>query len=303
MRYLITFFALFFASQAFSQSYSLVAEVNGEAITNTQLNKRVDIIMSSSAIPQTDENREKIYPQALELLINEALQNQDAKARGIALADKEKEFAIKDLEQKNNLQPGGFKDFISSKDISYDAVMDQIYAGLLWRKVIERAIRPRIVVADYEVDQKKVLNASKPKVTQAELYEIIIPIEYGDKEASKEKAFKVYNEAKSADNFSALAKQYSAGKTGKNGGYVGTMEVDKLYGPVKEIVSKTKAGGITEPKLIDDSFYTIIKVADKKTIDPSDTKSVKEQIIQEKIELEARKYVKELRQRAFIRKY
>jgi peptidyl-prolyl cis-trans isomerase SurA len=278
----------------------IIAVVNGESITNTQLDQRVKIISSAANMANDSQTQEKIRKQAIEILINEILQRQEANNLGIQLTDKEFEYALKDLEQKNQIKPGGFKDFVSSKGLNYTATLEQIKAGLIWKKVIARLIQPRVFVTDQEVEAKANSFSEKDVKREAEVYEIIVPVDYGDDKSAKQKADELVKRARKGEDFSGLAKKYSVGKTAKNGGLVGVINESVVVGPIKELLSSTKSGEVSEPKKIQ-SFYVIIKVNERREFNPkSDATQLKNMVMMEKIEQESKTYVKKLREKAYI---
>ena len=79
---------LTFLSSAYSQDeeielINIVAVVNDEAITLTDLINRLDLIIITSNLPNTNVTRENLADQVLQTLINEKLNYQEAKKLNI----------------------------------------------------------------------------------------------------------------------------------------------------------------------------------------------------------------------------
>jgi peptidyl-prolyl cis-trans isomerase SurA len=302
MKKLILLSLIILTPFAASASVKIISVVNGESITNYQLDQRVDIIVSSSGLADDKSARERIRKQALDILINETLQKQEAASLGITLTDAEFASAIKDLEQKNNIKPGGFKEFIQKRGINYDATIDQIKAGLTWKKVIARLIQPRIYVTDDEVAVKAKSYSDKDIKREVEVSEIIIAVDYGDDAGAKAKAADLAKRARNGEDFAELAKKYSVGKTSKNGGYVGVINESALVGPLKSILATAKSNTITEPSKIE-SFYVVLKVGERRIFDPkNDKEQIRNMVLMDKLEQESKAYVKKLREKAYIDK-
>ncbi len=64
----------------------IVAVVNENAISDSDLRKRLRLIMASSGLPDTKEIRQKLTQQVLSGLINEQLMLQEAKKFGIEIS-------------------------------------------------------------------------------------------------------------------------------------------------------------------------------------------------------------------------
>lgn len=297
--------AIMIPAFSYALSYKIVAIVNGESISNIQVKDRVNLIISSSGIAPTQESRLKVTKETIEVLINEALQLQEAKAKGVDISEQDVSAAIEDLEKRNRIPSGGFKKFITSKGLSYDAAMSQIKAGIQWKKTVSRFFRAQVLITDAEVEAKKKEFAKIKSKTTSNISEIIIPQEFEDKTSTAELAKKIIEAVKNEGrDFSDLASKYSVGKTAKKGGLVGWVDESKIVEPIGSTVSKTPVGEITEPIYVD-NLYVIVKVNDRKVFDPAnDSKSIKDALMMEKLEGQSKRYIKELRQKALIeRKY
>ncbi len=289
---------------SYAYSYRVVAIVNGESISNIQLKDRVNLVLSSSGIPDTSANRSKVTKEALEVLINETLQSQEAKAKGVEVSDSELEKAISDLEARNRIPAGSFKEFITSKGISYNATIDQIKAGVQWKKTVSRFFNTQIVISDAEIAAKKKEFAKIPSKRTANISEIIIPESFDDKSPTKDLVNKIIEDTRAGADFSVLAGKYSVGKTAKKGGAIGWIDEDKIVEPLASVVKKTKTGSVADP-ISTDGLYVLIRINDRKIFDPaSDDKSIREAVLMQKMESQSKRYIKELRQKALIeRKY
>jgi len=65
--------------------------------------------------------------------------------------------------------------------------------------------------------------------------------------AAKQKALAVLKEARAGKDFSELAKTYSEGPTGENGGYLGTFKKEDMVKPFADQAFSMQAGDISEP--------------------------------------------------------
>jgi len=299
---LVLILAIAFSGNANALSYKIIASVNGEAISNVQLRDRVKIIMNSTGMPNTAANRKKVAREAFDVLINETLQAQEAKQRGIEVTEEIMKLAVEDLEKRNKIASGGFKKFINSKGLSYQATLDQIKAGMLWKKTVSRLFRENVEVTDEEVKARASDYNKKDIIRTVDLSEIVIPVEYNAEDATYDKAEQIAKRARGGESFESLAKQYSMGKTAKQGGRIGILLEKTVVPPLNEEVARLKNGQVGEPIRVDDLFV-ILKLNKRKIDNPaSDKAKLREKVVFEKLELKAKKFVKELRQKALIDK-
>ncbi len=296
--------AMLLSSPAFALSYKVLAVVDGTSISSAQVRDRVNLIVSSSGLENNAANRKKTTAEVTEILINEVLQRKEAERQGFAVTEKDMQVTMADLEKKNGLKPGEFKKFISSKGISYDALYDQVKASVLWSKVLGANIRHRVKVTDSDIEKAKQQIAARPRpiVKKAvNISEIIIPIEFEREAEAKELAETVVRTARSGSyDFGELAKKYSVGKTAEHKGLVGWLPEEGMIEPLASKVKATAIGKITNP-IQAQSMYVIIKVNDRKSNEPTaDNTKPEDLALNNLMEGEAKKYVKQLRDAAFI---
>ncbi|HCR85248.1 MAG TPA: hypothetical protein DIV86_01070 [Alphaproteobacteria bacterium] len=302
-KYLIAAVISLISISAVAESYKVLAIVNGRAISNLQLKQRVDIIMDSTAMPKTRENRLKVSKEAIEILINESIQAQEAKDKGVELKESELNAALADLEAKNGMRPGTFKSFVQGRGLSYQAALEQIRAGLIWKKTVSKFLRPSLKVSEREIKNKMKDLSKVPQKLIYGISEIIIPLDLGNKAASELFAKDIVKKARAGQSFAKLAKEHSAGRTGKKGGFVGYIPVEKVVEPLGSLIRGTAEGAVSDPKLIENAMYVIIKVDEIKKIGAkNDRNSVEESLMISKLERSSKRYIKELRQKAYIEK-
>lgn len=291
---------------AYSFSYKILAVVNGESVSTAQVKDRVKLVMSSAGMPDNASNRAKVTKEVADILINEVLQKQDGREKKIDLTDAEINAVISDLEKNNKLKPGGFKKFVEQKGISYATLRDQIIASILWKKILQTYVRPGITVTDEDISKAKAQIDSKPKVaakTYVNISEIIIPIEFGKEQESKDLAETIVRTARGGtEDFGDLAKRYSVGKTAPNKGQAGWLPENGMIEPLASNIKKTGTGKITDP-IQAQSMYVILKINERKTdAPPVEKMSPKDKAFANKIEEGAKKYIKALRDKAYIEK-
>lgn len=158
---LLIFFLFFIVSQIgfakASEDASLdriVAIVNNQIIVNSQL-----IHEEQGFKKQLDPNSDvaKLKPEALrqkilKQLIDEALQLQLAKQRGITVSEKALDAAISDIAKRNRLSLSVFKDTLKSHGLSYSDFRERIRKQMIIVRLQQASVGDSVQVSDEEVN-------------------------------------------------------------------------------------------------------------------------------------------------------
>ena len=79
------------------------AIVNDEVVSGYDVEIRLELVLASSRVPNTAENRRRMRPQVIRLLVDEKLQVQEARRVGVKLSAEEIERAVGKLAEQNNV--------------------------------------------------------------------------------------------------------------------------------------------------------------------------------------------------------
>jgi len=303
MKFLIYFlasFVLLCSNKSYAQDFSIIAVINGEAISNYDLGDRISMIINSSGIEDSIETRKKIAPQALRTIINETLQKQNAHDNNIKVTDDDLSQAIEDIEKNNNLAPGNFDEFVKNQGIRKKSLIDQIKSQILWKKTVAKKIHPRIIVSDYEIDDAIEQLSSQEPGLEIYLSEIVIQIEDEKKEEAFDLSNKLINEINSGASFSSVAKEFSASSTASSGGTIGWISEKHIKDEIRAAIRNTNDHSIVGPVLVGNNYH-ILKVGNKRSAADSITpERVRELLMIRKMDLESKRYMKKIRKNSFI---
>lgn len=266
MRILTFILALFLASSALADAtpVKVVAVVGDQVISSLDLQDRVYLIMVTTGIPDTSENRAKLTPQILRQLVDEKLQMQDATAANITISDERLHSAIAQIEKQNNKEPGSLEAYIESRGASKTSFYNQVRAQAAWVEIVQKKIRPRIRVSDQEVAryvERRTAAAATGNVGAQEVQIAVIqlPVDSPKNEASVRKvAQKLADEIHSGVSFDAVASQFSSGSGGSAPFWV---EASQLDPSISAVLAKTPKGTVTDP-LKSGAGYQLIKLVD-----------------------------------------
>lgn len=245
----------------------VAAVVGDQAISSVDVQDRINLVMVTTGIPDTMENRARIAPQILRQLIDEKLQMQDASASNITISDEKLHAAISQIEKQNNKSPGSLEAYIEGRGASKKSFYDQVRAQAAWVEIVSKKIHPRIRVSDQEVAryvQRRTAAAAASDGGAAQEVQIAViqlPVDNPKNEASVRKvAEKLADEIRSGVRFEAVASQFSSGSGGGAGEpfWVETTQLDPAIGAV---LAKTAKGSVVGP-LKNGGGYQLIKLVD-----------------------------------------
>ena len=120
-RYLKIFCAAFFVlgvmvlltpSADASRSEGIAVVVNEDAITFSDLNDRLLLIIASSGLPNTPDTRQKLTPQVVNALIDEQIRMQEARRLDLEISQGEINEGFVKIAEQNQRDPQEFRSMI-----------------------------------------------------------------------------------------------------------------------------------------------------------------------------------------------
>ena len=231
-----------------ASNVSIVAVVNGKAITSTVLENRLQLIFASSNIPDKAETRKRFSAQILDNLIDEALEKQEAQNNNVTVTPDDMKRAIADLEQRNKMPEGSFENSLAKRGINKDSALEQISARLLWQKLSLKKLRSRISVSDGELQEGLDQFARKQNRREYELSEIVLPIlENSKREEIRSLANHIVAEVRKGAEFGVFARQFSASSTALQGGDTGWIPEERIEPEAVQTLRNTEEGKVINP--------------------------------------------------------
>jgi len=301
----IVFSLLFtFVEELEAKEFEIIAVVNDDVITNHALQQRTTIAIRSAGIKDSQAARARLALQILESLIDERLQAQEAEKRKIKLSETEVERTKVSILKQNNLEPDNFKKFLKMHKLSEQPFLEQLTAQLLWQKILLRALQPKIYVSKEETAEFIERLERNKNNTEVLISEIMLPVAMPEQEDNAKKlAHKLVEELNKGGNFELFARQFSRSNTARNGGNIGWIGESDIETKIREAISPLKPGEITQP-IRTSGGYFIMKLNDKRIgredNTPPNEGKVRDFLVQKKLEVEARKFMKTLRRAAYI---
>ncbi len=309
----ILFVFLFITHNCIALEDYVIATVNDSPITKLDVQKRSELMLKSSGLPQTKEYYETIKEKVLETLIDEKLINIEGEELGITLSDDaELESAYLNLAQKNGMSLEQFKQHIKNAKLDMTALNQQIKQQILWSKIVAMRIQPNISVSKNEIEAARKMIEERKKIENqtADLRraEIVFYIKNKkDLDNKKSLATKIISQLQNKGDFASIARQFSQGYTAKSGGDLGFINSSQLNANISKQLMALAIGKTTDIILLEDGIH-IFKLLDKKNISsknitPIEDSEIENELIERKLENEIRAYFKKMQTAANISIY
>ncbi|MBI5874571.1 MAG: peptidyl-prolyl cis-trans isomerase [Deltaproteobacteria bacterium] len=252
------------------------------------------LFLEGAAAEIKDEELKNLKMALVNQFIEEELILEEAKI--LTLDVKDNEVSRETEEIKKEYAGEGFESNILSKYGSMDKWKEEIRKKMLLRKVIDKAIGPRITVKEDEARRYyKEHIADYKRKEQARARMIVVKTE--------EEANQVKERLKKGEDFARLAQEISLGPEGKKGGDLGFFGRGEMPKEFEDVVFPLPAGKLSE--VIKTPYgYHIFRVEEKREAKDLKFSEVKDQIInklkREKGDAEFQAWMTELKQGAKI---
>jgi len=286
----------------------VVAKVNSEIITLSFVDERVELLRQKYRGDFKGRDEKDILQEALQTIVEEKLQLQEGKKRGLVVDDSAVEAAVKDIEKKNGLEEGQLASMLISEGRSMESYKNHIRDQILVSKIVRFELGSRVSISErkiakyYHANQKDFWDPGKARVRH-----ILILTEEGlSADKKKEKylqAKEILGEIRRGKGFAAAAKEYSEDISASDGGDVGFVEKGKMVPEFEKAVYSLKEGAISD--IVETEYgYHIIKVEEVLlggTLPLKDVKNKIKFILSNKKQKSAYdEWMSELRNAAFI---
>ena len=276
----------FLASSAWAQAASnvptaavrqadfIVAVVNSEPITNREvqaLRQRIanDMVARGGRQPDAQE----LTPIALEQLINEKAQLQQARDTGIKIEAEAIEQAELNVATSNQMTPEQLHKALAQDGISVTAFREQLRTQITLTRLREREVEGRVRVSDQDIEQYlraqlQAQAAQIPGLVNLGMLLVAVPENSTEAEikALSERAANLAQRARAGENFAELAKAFSqAPDRATNSGEMGLRPADRYPELFIEATRGLKTGEVAAPVRSAAGFH-VLKVLERRQI-------------------------------------
>lgn len=251
----------------------IIAVVNDDPISFTDVRQRARLLLLSLGGRQpTQEQVQQITTQALEQLIDEKLQLQEAAEYEVVVSDEDIANSINRLAQQSGLTRDMLVESLIQSGVNPASLEEQTRADIAWRRIMGGLYGSRIRISDNQItEQIKRLqaDAQKEQYLTSEIF-LFAPTEEDQAEAMVA-AESIVSQLQGGAPFEVAAQRFSSAPTAATGGDMGWVVVDDFDDARKEALQSMTDLGITDPILVEDGIY-IMNIRNKR--DPSEASTV-----------------------------
>lgn len=246
----------------------IVAVVNQELITHTEVDKRVARIQdaaraSGQTVPAPDELRR----QVLDAMIDEKAQVSFAKSINLEVSDAEIDGAVESIASQNQLSLGELKQKMAADGLDYQRYRNSLREQLVLQRLREREVTPRIQISEADIDTFLRDDPAAQNEVALNVAHILVAVPEkaspSQLQALQAKAQELQARAARGENFSQLAKTSSDDRNTRNeGGGFGLRNASRLPELFVSAVQGLKVGEVS-PVVRSNAGFHIVKLIER----------------------------------------
>ena len=247
------------------------AIVNGDIITQTDIDQRVALLVLGNEAQVAPDEIERLRQQVLRNLIDETLEIQAAKEDKIEVKESEIQKTLARVAQNVKKTPAELTTYLAAHGSSIKTLHRQIEGEISWQRLQNDKIED-VSVGDDEV--KAVLdrmNASKG-TEEYRVGEIFLSATPDTEAQTEATATNILEQLKKGGSFQAYARQYSKASTAAVGGDLGWVRPEQLPQALATVLRQMGPGTVSNPIPVAGGL-SILAVQDTRkilTADPRD---------------------------------
>ena len=282
----------------FGNSVKIFAEVNGEIITSSDMQDRINAFVVTTQIPVNDQTKNMIIEKVLQSAIDEKLKLQEAQNNSIKISPEELNAGMVNFAKSNNISVDQLRQVLKKAQVNEDVFRSQMKAEMVWSRLVQKKAAQNAIISRNEI--KSAMETMEKDIQKHKFLvsEIVI---------SKDKANGIehlVDNLRHDPRFELYAMQFSEGLSAKNGGHIGWVNKGQLTEQLDKALLNMKEGEISDPILLGKNYYILklekvyIPGSDKAPV--VDEAQVRKMLENKKIEEIAEKYIRDLRNKAII---
>lgn len=254
------------------QVVKATAIVNGEVITQTDIDQRIALlaIASGQAVPEAELDR--LRQQVLRNLIDETLQIQAAKAEEILVKPADIDRTVARVAGNVKQTPEQMAQYLAANGSSIRTIRRQIEGEIAWRRLQSAKIESGVSVGDEEVkaviDKLEAAKGSD-EYRIGEIFLSATPVNRAEVLANANKIIAALQQGAS---FAGYARQYSEASTSAVGGDLGWVRPEQLPEAIGTVVRQMATSSLSNPIPVPGGF-SIVALLDKRKVLTADPRA------------------------------
>ncbi len=280
-----------FESSAIAMTDRIVAIVEDETITLSELQQRKKMMSYFNGVKSLSSEQDKHYANMmLQSMIDDEAMEQYAKKVEIAASDSEVNEFIKNIETNSKMQPGQLVKAVKDLNVQEDVLRKLLHAQVVRNKIIREVLSRNINVTQDDVESLILSTNSRDAILNLKVFTA-----KNDKDRTYKSMNSLNSRIKGCKNLNLLRYQPFAELSAIS------TKLSALSPDMQNLVKNMKIGE-TSGVVKDDGmriFLLCEKNLDQMTME--DNNSVANFLGNKKLNLKARKFFQDLRKKAYVK--
>ncbi len=259
----------------------IVAQVNNEIITLSELEQAMKYLRTSAGGPATPDN-EAYRRQTLDMLIDRKLAKEEAKRYGMTVPEKELRKALDDIKQRNGFADDeALKRALAKDGMTMEQLRQQLTEQIQLDRLMAVLVKEKPKVTEADIKRFYEANYTTPE-NRVHVKIIALPVAADatpeQQEEIRAKAEQALIAAQKGEDFDKLIQEYSKPGPGMPGGDLGFIRQADLDPKFFEFLANLKPGEVVPLKT--PQGFQIIKLIETKMNQVVGLDEVRPQIVQ-----------------------
>ncbi len=282
----------------------IAAVVNEDVITRSDVENRMELVLSSANIQGQVEVRDRIKRQVLSQLVEETLRLQIMEEENIEVPENEVRAEVMDIAKRNKTSYEGFLSILEMQGINPNTLLRKIRTEIGWARFVQEKLGPQVRVSQADVENE--MQALRENIGRSQFLvaEIFLPVQSPEEEDETEKLARqlLAQMVDKGESFPMLATRFSQSATAARGGDLGWIRQGQLNAKLDNVLQKMEPGQISPPVRDDDGYYIFylrdVREIKEENLPPQ--RMIQNSIANERLQKLQDKYMLDLKSSAFI---
>lgn len=245
----------------------IVAVVNDDVITRSELDQRINLVTQQLAQRATPPSRAAIERQVLERMIMDRVQLQFAAQTALRVDDYQLERALQRIAQENKLSMADFRAAVERDGVKFARFREDIRNEIIISRLREREVDNRIVITDAEVDNLLASPTRSKEDTEYDIAHVLVRVpDQASPEQLQERRARA-EQARAAlisnPNIAQVAASFSDAPDALSGGRIGWRTLAQLPNVFSEALTSMESGTVS-PILRSPNGFHVFKLLEKR---------------------------------------
>ncbi len=292
----------------------IVAIVNDDIILLYDLNRLIkpyEERIKASGYSYEEERKMlfRVREDALNMLIDQKLADQEIKRYKISVSRQEIDKAIERMKEARFITDEDFREELSKQGVTLEEYHKNVKEQILREKLVNREVKSKIVVTTEDI--KKYYESHIDEYAGEKSYHlrnIVMNVPEGADETEKlmilKKMEAVLSKLKQGESFEKFAKSYSDSPQAFEGGDLGLFKIDELSSQLQKVIKALEAGEFTDVLDYDKGYQILyvqeIKNTSGKSLEEA-TAEVSQKLYKEIVDKKYISWLEDLRSRSHIK--